>query len=533
LDLAERWLEECCESHLRKCQKVNTDFIPTRLIDVGRELKRDSVKLVSLQKSDDPDDSTSTKYAALSYCWGTTPFLTTTSLNFKDMYNLIPLSRLPATIRDAIKIVRHLKIRYLWTDSLCILQGSDEAARKDWLAESSKMGQIYESAHFTISAESAPSAVTGILHHRPTQSVDFFPIPASIEDLDVVYLGSFQTREPERTEPLHFRGWTLQETILSSRLLRFGTREISWRCRTGEKRETRCHEEQRTDHDNGIKEMDIKDKIAHDIYSKWQSIVEDYSRRTLTKSSDKLPAIAGLAEVAQRTSRDLYAAGVWISDIPHGLLWMHERRKQAYVRKDKFQAPTWSWASVEGPIRHLHDYIPVKRLAIEFRSPEYHAAKACSTKYELVIRGLVKQLSTLRCHEFGAYYGGYDNFLPWMNLPSSLETYLDDLNDIPLKHKKGGMEHPIELVNTSFLILAKTRNKRLVAGLIIIPVEKTPRCFRRIGMFKGLPLTEVEAKELEVEAKELDAESLKIIRIARALYRERKLPISVTTIRLI
>jgi hypothetical protein len=530
LDLAERWLEECCKSHLRKCQIVNTDFIPTRLIDVGREPKRDSVKLVSLQKSDHLNDSTPIKYAALSYCWGTTPFLITTSLNFKDMYNSIPLSRLPATIRDAIKIVRLLKIQYLWTDSLCILQGSDEAARKDWLAESSQMGQIYESAHFTISAESAPSAVTGILHHRPTESVDFFPIPASINNLDVVYLGSFQTRGPKRTEPLHFRGWTLQETILSPRLLRFGTREISWRCRTGQKWETRCHEEERTDqfkhHDNGIKEMYIKDKIAHDIYSKWWSTVEDYSRRTLTKSSDKLPAIAGLAKVAQRTSSDVYAAGIWIGDVSHGLLWMHERKKQAYVRKDEFQAPTWSWASVEGPIRHLHGYIPVKRLAIEFQSREFHAAEACSNKYKLVIRGLVKQLSTVRCHEFGAYYGGYDNFIPWMSLPSSLETYLDDLNNIPLKYKKGGMEHPIELVNTSFLILAKERDEPLAAGLIIIPVGQIPTYFRRIGMFKGLPLTKVEAEEL-------DAESLKIVRIARALYRERKFPIPVTTITLI
>ncbi|OCK75583.1 hypothetical protein K432DRAFT_408882 [Lepidopterella palustris CBS 459.81] len=98
LGLAVRWLEECCESHLPKCQKANADFIPTRLVDVGRNPKQDTVKLVSLQESDHLGDSRPIKYAALSYCWWTTPFLTTTSLNPKDMYNSIPLSRLPATI---------------------------------------------------------------------------------------------------------------------------------------------------------------------------------------------------------------------------------------------------------------------------------------------------------------------------------------------------------------------------------------------------------------------------------------------------
>lgn len=150
-----------------------------------------------------------------------------------------------------------------------------------------------------------------------------------------MYLGPFQTWEPERTEPLHSRGWTLQETILSPRLLRIGTRDILWRCGNGEKRETRCHEEQRTDqfthHDNDIQWMGSNGNIAYDIYTQWQSIVEDYSGRTLTNSSDKLPAITGLAEVAQMTSRDLYAAGVWRGNVPQGLLWMHERGKPAYV----------------------------------------------------------------------------------------------------------------------------------------------------------------------------------------------------------
>lgn len=169
-------------------------------------------------------------------------------------------------------------------------------------------------------------------------------------------------------------------------------------------------------------------------------------------------------------------------------------------------------------------------------------AEVYSNKYELVIRGSVQQLSTVRCHRFGAYYGGYDHFLPWVSLPSSLETYLDDLNDIPLEYKKGGVEDPMELANTYFLVLAERQSEHLGAGLIVIPAEKNPGYFRRIGMFKGLPLPDAKAKELDKKYLEIIShlEWTSYIfkrtskRIARALYRKRRSHISVTrTVRLI
>lgn len=495
LRLARRWLDACTELHGKRCQNVDMNFVPTRLIDVSPKLGRDAVKLVSLLEYDDLGNPTSVKYAALSYCWGTDPFLTTTSSNIRAMQQSISLSQLPQTIQDAIRITRYMGLRYLWVDSLCILQGTDTAAQQDWLSESWKMGQIYQSAYFTISAESAPAALAGILNERPAPSVDFCAIPKSEGDSDAIYLGQHQFSNPTITEPLHCRGWALQETTLSKRLLRFGTREVSWRCSHAEETETRSERQAYPPSNRSIdvEQMAEPTEQAREIYDGWQEIVEDYSGRMLSKKSDKLPAIAGLAGVAQKATGDAYVAGVWRQNASQGLLWMHQRGKQEYARKMEFQAPTWSWASVKGPVRFLQDYFQTTDLVVKFLSSKGRTTEGFHSHYQLSIKGSVLQLSTIRCHQFGSYYGGYDNFLPWGDLCSTLETYLDDLNDIPRRYRRGRKGDPKELVNSCFLFLAESGS--LGAGLIILPVEMSHNRYRRIGMFKGFPLKDLGSKQ--------------------------------------
>ncbi|KAF2669737.1 HET-domain-containing protein [Microthyrium microscopicum] len=497
LTLASRWLEECVQAHSQVCD-TSKGFVPNRLIDVGQGAAHDIVKLVSLQKTGHQDPSLSIKYAALSYCWGTTPFLTTTSLNVNDMYDSISISQLPATIQDAIKITRYMKIPYLWIDSLCILQGSDEAAQKDWESESPEMGQLYESAHVTIAAENAPSAVTGILHRRPKPVMNYAPIPIAEEASDVVYLGLFEFSNTAIDEPLHTRGWTLQETKKESRI---DTQ------RSNSTVELHVLPESSTSQDRQI-------GIADDINSRWQSVVEDYSRRHLTKASDKLPAITGLIRIAQRTSGDYSTAGVWASTLPKGLLWRHTHNKSIYISKDEFRAPSWSWAAVEGLVNHLEtDASTSEHLFTRIQLPRLSDTTGRPSWYKLVIKGWIKQMGTVRCSQFGTYHGGYDNFPPWMSLPSSLKTYLDDLNNIPRGHQKGGKQDPLELVNSYFLFLMNyskeeewpaTGRQYFGAGLIVIPVGRISQYFRRIGMFEGLELSKQASREMQTDLGVID-----------------------------
>jgi hypothetical protein len=83
---------------------------------------------------------------------------------------------------------------------------------------------------------------------------------------------------------------------------------------------------------------------------RWFELVGAYSKGELTKKSDKLVAIAGVAGLVEKSSHAKYVAGMWSNvAIEHALLW--RLKNDCYgVRGEPYRAPTWSWTSVEGPI---------------------------------------------------------------------------------------------------------------------------------------------------------------------------------------
>jgi hypothetical protein len=86
-----------------------------------------------------------------------------------------------------------------------------------------------------------------------------------------------------------------------------------------------------------------------EIYNRWLGVVSNYSHRKMTKQSDKLPALSGLAHKVADVTGDLYLAGIWRNDLARGLLWedyRHNRRN----RLSSYQAPTWSWCSIDSPV---------------------------------------------------------------------------------------------------------------------------------------------------------------------------------------
>jgi hypothetical protein len=75
-----------------------------------------------------------------------------------------------------------------------------------------------------------------------------------------------------------------------------------------------------------------------------------YSRRTATKATDRLIAVAGLARHAATTVKSRYLAGLWEDSVLEGLLW--EQNTDYNVKTTKTHcAPSWSWASWQGGTR--------------------------------------------------------------------------------------------------------------------------------------------------------------------------------------
>jgi hypothetical protein len=62
------------------------------------------------------------RYITLSHCWGSSKTIETRKKTLPKMKHSIPWSTLPRTFQDAIAIAQELSIRYLWIDSLCIIQ---------------------------------------------------------------------------------------------------------------------------------------------------------------------------------------------------------------------------------------------------------------------------------------------------------------------------------------------------------------------------------------------------------------------------
>jgi hypothetical protein len=116
---------------------------------------------------------------------------------------------------------------------------------------------------------------------------------------------------------------------------------------------------------------DLQSLFRTNVIRTWMDVIEYYARGGLTKKKDKLPAISAVARKAYTVQKCDYLAGLWKNDLAYELGWMsdfgellsetpqgsHLKEwdnitqdwKPHYV-KVLYRAPTWSWASVDGPV---------------------------------------------------------------------------------------------------------------------------------------------------------------------------------------
>jgi hypothetical protein len=84
----------------------------------------------------------------------------------------------------------------------------------------------------------------------------------------------------------------------------------------------------------------------------WAQIIENFGRRKLTCSEDKLSAIGGIAKEFSRYWQTDYLAGLWRHQLREHLAWsVPFRTDSSSVRQTsrppEFRAPSWSWASID------------------------------------------------------------------------------------------------------------------------------------------------------------------------------------------
>jgi hypothetical protein len=116
--LIQKWRKICQDTHTKCSQSTIDRQLPTRLIYVG-------IKDLDLKLCQTDSLPPETPYLTLSHCWGRKTFTTLTRGNFQEFLSQIPIISLSKTFREAIETTRILGFRYLWIDSLCIIQGDE------------------------------------------------------------------------------------------------------------------------------------------------------------------------------------------------------------------------------------------------------------------------------------------------------------------------------------------------------------------------------------------------------------------------
>lgn len=370
--------------------------------------------------------SISGPYMTLSHCWGRADCLKLTTDNYAQLLQSIPLALLPQLYQDAVYITRQLGIRYLWIDSLCIIQAGDELA--DWLREVKVMGQIYSKSFCNISAANAQDGNHTLFSSRNPDTVCPQIMDLTVDGHPSPYLVSdYQFWETEVSRALiNTRGWVLQERILSPRVLHFGERQILWECREGDAAE--------------IYPDGVPDKIRHSVarfknldpdrhiannktgsssvaYRSWFQIVRAYTACDLSFPGDKLVALSAVVEVMRNILRDEYVAGMWRRYLEFELLWsLSERRKESASRPETYRSPSWSWAAVDGEINPGLIDVETADLLIEVVSLELRYLTNDSTNLVnggwLRLRGPLKQLMLVRHRSSNAFRNGdWDMFV--------------------------------------------------------------------------------------------------------------------------
>ena len=388
LKTAEEWFSKCLLNHPACRDGRDLDFRPSRLLYLGDSQR---IRLHTIK-----DYPKTLGYMTLSHCWGGAQFIQLRKNNEEEFKDDIPWEELPQTFQDAIQVARHLGSKYLWIDSLCILQDSTQ----DWMTESKMMGNVYKNAICNIAASDATNSREGCLYARNRRTITPERLPwSSAKSPKGQYLVNM-TGIMERRDRLYSRAWVLQELLLARRTLDCARDQIYWRCDQLVASEelprgvsafnaVMCHPSLSimgtTNEISSLRAMVMKmqdwessnRKVLQDTgprgqseaflrahYGRqcpvgyWSSIVEIYSRMSITHDADRPIALSGVID-SFRPFLGEYLAGMWQDLLPGHLAWsiqtfsdLHSQTRSRCRRPSTKRAPSWSWLSLEGPIHY-------------------------------------------------------------------------------------------------------------------------------------------------------------------------------------
>jgi Heterokaryon incompatibility protein (HET) len=311
----------------------------------------------------------------LSHCWGQSPSLLLKKDSLGSFMNEICISKLPKTYTDAIRITRELEVQYLWIDSLCIIQDSDE----DWRQESAMMDKVYSNTYCTIAAAASRDGDGGLFFRPDTPAATPCKIRCTWNPAQpTTFLCHDDTPWIDvEFGPLYSRAWVLQERLLSPCMLLFAGDQVYWECseliasdscpsglpslihllkttwssiiqsRPPPVGQLLFVSEAKASLSRSSTANDANGRVKIGLRQAWAYIVSAYTYGELTFASDKLIAFSGLARQSAKVLNFPavdYLAGIWRSELESQLLWSTSTQAET----KQLRGPSWSWSSVDG-----------------------------------------------------------------------------------------------------------------------------------------------------------------------------------------
>ncbi|KAE8357594.1 heterokaryon incompatibility protein-domain-containing protein [Aspergillus caelatus] len=389
LALFKRWKETCQEIHGAKCSQIfkGTPNIRPRVIDVER-------RCLTLAEEND-------QWVCLSYVWGRAKTLRLLKENIQAFSQPGSLSPdvLPNITEDALQVTKGLGERYLWVDSLCIVQDDDQDKAKFI----SRMDSIYTLATVVIISSTCTDANTPLPGVKPGSRYQQQE-PFKIRDVTLVQSldPSLGVKVDLRTSRAagylgetiwDTRAWTLQERFLASRSLVFTGEQVFWECE-----EAFWCEDSFREIPNISPDPHRTSLCAGELNLSWNSdivtfdhfyrvLLEDYSGRALSFDSDGLNAFLGIIGALERSIGETFFWGMPTAFLESALAWGH--RSHALRRRHGVQAlsqaqsqfPSWSWVgwTSDGQTKLANQNLTMEALGLRF----YRVSEDGSTMIEM------------------------------------------------------------------------------------------------------------------------------------------------------
>ncbi|KAF8849450.1 HET-domain-containing protein [Acephala macrosclerotiorum] len=480
-EFVKKSLKICDESHhICAASRSKESWYPTRLIDLGNP-DSSAVKLIITSQC-----QVFGQYVSLSHRWGDADLLKLTSETLPQLMDGIKISTYEGskTFKDAFQLTRTLGIRYIWIDSLCIIQDSPE----DWLRESNMMLKIYKHAYCNIAGTHGKSN-TGLFRSRDPMSwstdlrlTAYGPISGTFR-----LLRSHKWQEEIDNAPLNRRGWVIQERLISSRIVNFASEQVFWDCYELQS----CEADPKgifLYHYNNTVNQDTSKKFQGPLeilrtrqhfLNKWAVIAHQYSNSELSfPEKDKIIAISSLAQHLQEKWQIEYCAGLWRKPaLESQLYWRPAPPNPSRSKARTPRAPSWSWLAYDGGVRlnkeSYDSFQSVHYLALA-RVVDVHLEQMLSASEDLALLGYME----LRCIPYSMVLNRksnrYEAADPALRgLDCEVYTFFDYCDDRP----DGLFVIPLYRIVTEY-----DKVSFLIHGILVRPPAESERSFMRLGV---------------------------------------------------